>query len=234
MTKLQRKALTTYPLSKETVESFYDGSHSGTEKQCLRALCESHERLRAEVEGAEILLSEDACNQCGKKRQDWQDPQDNRCPMHAAPEPYSSCDGTLQPRSADHPAKTYYEQKPKVTTVPGHAEPIRVSFSDVVLALDPVEASWLSANVGRAIRDMDREEQAKSKPITVAEKRTLKVGARVLVRDDGGYEAIYDVRTEPWQLGSGHWVIGLKGISGGYSLDRVIGVLPTNVERTGR
>lgn len=37
------------PLSRACVESFYDGSHSGTERQCLRALCESHERLRGEI-----------------------------------------------------------------------------------------------------------------------------------------------------------------------------------------
>jgi hypothetical protein len=59
MTDLQRQALATVPLSAATVESFYDGSHSGTEKQCLRALCKSHERLRAELEGAELLLKED-------------------------------------------------------------------------------------------------------------------------------------------------------------------------------
>lgn len=43
-----------------TVESLYDGTHSGTPEQCLRALCESHERLRAELQGAEALLYEEA------------------------------------------------------------------------------------------------------------------------------------------------------------------------------
>ncbi len=58
MNALQRKALVTVPLSSQTVESFWDGSHSGTPEQCLRALCASHERLRAELEGAEALLKE--------------------------------------------------------------------------------------------------------------------------------------------------------------------------------
>jgi hypothetical protein len=58
MNKLRRNALARVALTDETVQSFYDGSHSGTEKQCLRALCESHERLRTELQGAEILLAE--------------------------------------------------------------------------------------------------------------------------------------------------------------------------------
>ena len=37
------------------------------------------------------------CNQCGKKREPWQSPDDNRCPAHACP--ISSCDGTLEPPS---------------------------------------------------------------------------------------------------------------------------------------
>jgi hypothetical protein len=36
------------------------------------------------------------CDQCGTPRQCWQDAQDTRCPNHALPEPYSSCDGTLR------------------------------------------------------------------------------------------------------------------------------------------
>lgn len=59
MTPLQRKALASLALSQATVESFYDGTRSGTAEQCLKALCISHERLRAEVQGAEILLSEE-------------------------------------------------------------------------------------------------------------------------------------------------------------------------------
>lgn len=58
MTLLQRNALASVPLTEATVQSFYDGSRSGTAEQCLRALCESHERLRAELQGAELLLAE--------------------------------------------------------------------------------------------------------------------------------------------------------------------------------
>lgn len=46
MTKLIRAALTHVPLTYETVESFYDGMRTDTAEQCLKALCESHERLR--------------------------------------------------------------------------------------------------------------------------------------------------------------------------------------------
>jgi hypothetical protein len=56
--QIQSNALACVALSKGTVESFYDGSHSATPKQCLHALCESHERLRAELQGAESLLAE--------------------------------------------------------------------------------------------------------------------------------------------------------------------------------
>ena len=60
MNQLQRRALARVALSKETVQSFYDGTRSGTAEQCLAALCESHERLRAELEGAEALLADGA------------------------------------------------------------------------------------------------------------------------------------------------------------------------------
>jgi hypothetical protein len=59
MTQLERNALATVPLSRETVESFYDGSRSGTAEQCLRAPCASHERLRAEIDGMDALLKDD-------------------------------------------------------------------------------------------------------------------------------------------------------------------------------
>jgi hypothetical protein len=36
-----------------------------------------------------------------------------------------------------------------------------------------------------------------------------------------------DAKAEPWQLGHGVWVIGLKGISGGYDLSRVTGIIST-------
>jgi hypothetical protein len=53
-----RNALGRLPFTKETVESFYDGTHSGTVLECLRALCESHERLRAELQGAELIRAQ--------------------------------------------------------------------------------------------------------------------------------------------------------------------------------
>ncbi len=57
MTPLERKALATLPMSKEAVEFFYDVlCKSETETAVrVRKLCISHERLRAEVEGAEVL-----------------------------------------------------------------------------------------------------------------------------------------------------------------------------------
>ena len=57
MTKLQELALATLPLPVEFVEEIYSGGNlvSGIR---LQHLCESHERLRAELEGAEMLLAE--------------------------------------------------------------------------------------------------------------------------------------------------------------------------------
>ena len=60
--------------------------------------------------------------------------------------------------------------------------------------------------------------------MTDDERQKLNVGDVVIVRDDAGVEAEYSVKHQPWQLGHGAWVIGLAGISGGYSLDRVVGL----------
>lgn len=49
--------------------------------------------LRCRGSGMEPLPR---CNQCGAPREPWQDRDETRCPMHAVPEPYSSCDGKLQ------------------------------------------------------------------------------------------------------------------------------------------
>lgn len=38
----------------------------------------------------------DVCNQCGAKRELWQDPETTFCPNHSLPDPYSSCDGKLK------------------------------------------------------------------------------------------------------------------------------------------
>lgn len=57
------------------------------------------------------------------------------------------------------------------------------------------------------------------------ELRSLKPKDRVRVRDDSGNEADYEVKYEPWQLGHGEWVVGLKGMAGSYMLSRVVKVL---------
>lgn len=106
-----------------------------------------------------------------------------------------------------------------------------MTFSDVTLCLNPVDASWLAANLQREIRELDRSEIASATPLTVEGKRQLQIGDRVVVRDDSGTDAVFDVKVGPWQLGHGAWVIGLKGISGGYALDRVTGIVSTVYSR---
>jgi hypothetical protein len=54
--QLRRRAMAMLPLTEGTVLSFYEGLHSWTVKQCLKALCESHERLRTELQGQTIVL----------------------------------------------------------------------------------------------------------------------------------------------------------------------------------
>lgn len=58
MTELHRKALARLALSEQAVQSLYDGTYSDAAGRRLRDLCESHERLRAELKGAELLLAE--------------------------------------------------------------------------------------------------------------------------------------------------------------------------------
>lgn len=53
----------------------------------------------------------------------------------------------------------------------------------------------------------------------------LKVGDKVLVRMDDGNLKEFVVKYDPWQLGHGEWVVGLKGIAGGYLLSRVVSVV---------
>jgi len=50
----------------------------------------------------------------------------------------------------------------------------------------------------------------------------LRPGDRVTVRMDDGEEKPFWVKYAPWQLGNGSWVIGLRGIAGGYDLRRVV------------
>ncbi len=59
MTNLTRDALACVPLPEETVRGFYDRSRScEISERNLKALCASHERLRAELQGAEILIAD--------------------------------------------------------------------------------------------------------------------------------------------------------------------------------
>jgi hypothetical protein len=57
------------------------------------------------------------------------------------------------------------------------------------------------------------------------EHEALKPGTIVLVRMDDGQEKEFEVKYAPWQLGHGTWVVGLRGIVGGYALDRVVKIL---------
>lgn len=55
-------------------------------------------------------------------------------------------------------------------------------------------------------------------------KHTMPIGTPVTVKRDSGEILVTTTRSEPWQLGSGHWVVSVVGISGGYDLDRVMPV----------
>ena len=56
MTTLQRRALARLPLPEAAVEAMYDRAEPTDLR--LRDLAESHERLRAELAGAEVLLAD--------------------------------------------------------------------------------------------------------------------------------------------------------------------------------
>ncbi len=63
--------------------------------------------------------------------------------------------------------------------------------------------------------------------MTAEEKKALQPGDVVQVRRDNGAVEEREVKYAPWAigggpcLGGGTWVIGLKGITGGYLLSRV-------------
>lgn len=59
--------------------------------------------------------------------------------------------------------------------------------------------------------------------MTDEDRKTLKLGDRVHVLMDDDQTQEFTVKYAPWQLGHGEWVIGLKGIVGGYLLSRVVG-----------
>lgn len=58
MTDLQRKALASLPMEPGRVETLYAGAFGGVAEKAIKNLCVSHERLRAELLGAETLLAE--------------------------------------------------------------------------------------------------------------------------------------------------------------------------------
>lgn len=63
MTNLQRNALARLPLTEAEVEACYHlKMHPAVHTfAAVRNLCESHERLRAELEGATLLLEDAEC-----------------------------------------------------------------------------------------------------------------------------------------------------------------------------
>ena len=56
--------------------------------------------------------------------------------------------------------------------------------------------------------------------------RELPSGTSVVVTLDDGVRWYTETRSEPWQLGSGDWVVSLVGKSGGYDLGRVSPTAP--------
>ncbi len=107
--------------------------------------------------------------------------------------------------------------------------PVAVRFGEHSLQLTEMDAAWLAENIQRELRERQRRQIASATPLTVEQKRQLRPGDRVVVRLDAHPvgDDIYEVKSEPWQLGHGAWVIGLKGISGGYDLSRVTGIIST-------
>lgn len=49
----------------------------------------------------------------------------------------------------------------------------------------------------------------------------LAVGTPVIVTKDSGDKVESVVRQAPWQTGSGHWIVSIEGIAGGYAVERV-------------
>lgn len=48
----------------------------------------------------------------------------------------------------------------------------------------------------------------------------LKQGNTVQVTFDDGHTELRIVKYEPWRLENGEWLVGIEGITGGYSLSR--------------
>lgn len=60
MSRLEIECLKTLPLHAETVKGIFDERHNwdGATRKIISRLCLSHERLRAELSGAEIIIKE--------------------------------------------------------------------------------------------------------------------------------------------------------------------------------
>lgn len=89
--------------------------------------------------------------------------------------------------------------------------PVTITFGGGTLQMTEAEAAVLAEAIQRLLENR--------------EYRRLRVGDQVIIRDDDGVDTVRTVRAEPWRLGHGQWVVGLEGISGGYSLDRVMGII---------
>lgn len=120
----------------------------------------------------------------------------------------------------------YIDQKPMVfSKVDNPANGIvRVKFADVVLSLSLLDASWLAENIQREIRKVEHE-HPEACGLSDAVRANLKRGDIVTVRDEAGLEADCEVKQEPWIRRDGKAVVGLNGISLGYSLDRVVKIV---------
>lgn len=62
--------------------------------------------------------------------------------------------------------------------------------------------------------------------MTTEERLKLIPGDCVAVLQDDGRELEQVVRSCPWQLGHGEWVVSLCGVAGGYLLSRVVRRVP--------
>lgn len=93
-------------------------------------------------------------------------------------------------------------------------------------AIEMIEAIDSALAVTVESRAIISEQLAKLKGLPVDldfhARLKLKTGDVVSVLGDNGVVGDFVVKAAPWQLGHGAWVIGLAGISGGYSLDRVV------------
>lgn len=75
------------------------GAPRATKRHCDRVEAGEIVKAAQVLRDLGLLLAE-RCDQCGAPRADFQHAEETRCPNHALPEPYSSCDGTLVPQGA--------------------------------------------------------------------------------------------------------------------------------------